>query len=89
MAHALFTHQGHTLFNRLFRPRNDDPCFHDVSHGHCGRCFALENNIPRVVPFGDDANELGAIRQPKQINQQTPRRGSTKPRRGFKSLRNP
>jgi len=29
MAHALFTHEGHTLFNGLFRPRNDDPSFHD------------------------------------------------------------
>jgi hypothetical protein len=33
----------------------------DVPHGRCGRRLTLENNIPRIVPFGDDANEFLAL----------------------------
>ena len=68
MAHALLSHECHTLVNGLFRPRNDDVSFHDVPHGRCGRCFALENDIPRVVSFGDDANELVAIHHDHRSN---------------------
>src|ERR1700676_5402295 len=57
MAHPLLSHDGHTLVNGLFWPCNDDVSFHDVPNGRCGRRLALEDNIPRIVPFGDDANE--------------------------------
>jgi hypothetical protein len=68
MAHALLTNKGHTLVNGLFRPRNDDASFHDVPHGRCGRRFTLENNIPRIVPFGDNANELVAFHHYQRSN---------------------
>src|SRR6202158_5647994 len=68
MAHALLTHEGHTLVNGLFRPCNDDVSFHDVPHGRCGRRFTLENNIPRIVPFGDDANQLVAFHHYQRSN---------------------
>src|SRR5450631_1250998 len=68
MAHALLSHEGHTLVNGLFRPCNDDVSFHDVPHGRCGRRFTLENNIPRIVPFGDNANELVAFHHYQRSN---------------------
>src|SRR6266852_3702021 len=68
MAHALLSHEGHTLVNGLFRPCNDDVSFHDVPHGRCGRHFTLENNIPRIVPFGDNANELVAFHHYQRPN---------------------
>jgi len=58
MAHALLAHDGHTLVNGFFWPCNDEVSLHDVPHGRCGRRLTLENNIPRIVPFGDDANEF-------------------------------
>src|ERR1039457_861845 len=68
MAHALLSNEGHTLVNGLFRPCNDDASFHDVPHGRCGRRFTLENNIPRIVPFGDNANELVAFHHYQRSN---------------------
>src|SRR5260370_26315786 len=68
MAHALLTYEGHTLVNGWFRPCNDDVSFHDVPHGRCGRRFTLENNIPRIVPFGDDADELVAFHHYQRSN---------------------
>jgi hypothetical protein len=61
MAHALLRHDRHTLINGLFWLHDDDLSFHDVPHGRFGRRFALENNIARIVPFGDDANDLVAF----------------------------
>src|ERR1700682_4592410 len=58
MAHPLLSHDGHTLVNGLSWLCNDDVSFHDGPHGRCGRLLALEDNIPRIVPFGDDANEF-------------------------------
>src|SRR5258708_14174647 len=68
MAHALLTHDGHALVNGLVWLCNDDVSFHDVPHGRCGRRFTLENNIPRIVPFGDDANELVAFHHYQRSN---------------------
>src|ERR1019366_694549 len=68
MTHALLTHEGHTLVNGLFRPCNDDVSFHDVPHRRCGRRFTLENNIPRIMPFGDDANDLVAFHNYQRSN---------------------
>src|SRR5215470_9590886 len=61
MAHAFLSHYGQALVNGLSRLYNDDASFHDVPHGRCGRRLTLENNIPRIVPFGDDANEFLAF----------------------------
>src|SRR5258708_16270219 len=68
MAHALLTHYGHTLVNGLFWLCNDDVSFHDVPHGRCGRRLTLENNIPRIMPFGDDANEFVAFHHGQRSN---------------------
>src|SRR6266850_7415562 len=68
MAHALLTHDGHALVNGLFWLCNDDVSFHDVPHGRCGRRLTLENNIPRIVPFGDDANEFVAFHHYQRSN---------------------
>jgi hypothetical protein len=68
MAHALLTHDGRTLVNGLFWLCNDDVSFHDVPHERCGRCLALEDNIPPIVPFGDDANEFLALHHYQRSN---------------------
>src|SRR5260370_10285916 len=68
MAHALLSHDGHTFVNGLFRLCNDDVSFHDVPHGRCGRRFTLENNVPRIVPFGDDANQFVAFHHHQRSN---------------------
>jgi hypothetical protein len=54
--------------NGLFRPYNDDVYFHDVPHGRCGRRLALENNIPRIVSFSEDANEFVAFHHYQRSN---------------------
>jgi hypothetical protein len=48
--------------------RNDDVSFHDVPHGRCGRRLTLENNIPRIVPFVNDANEFLAFHYYQRSN---------------------
>src|SRR5258708_7801143 len=68
MAPALLSHDGHTFVNGLFRLCNDDVSFHDVPHGRCGRRFTLENNVPRIVPFGDDANQFVAFHHGQRSN---------------------
>src|ERR1700748_2268460 len=68
MAHALLGHDGHAFVNGLSWLCNDDVSFHDVPHGRRGRRLTLENNIPRIVPFGDDANEFLAFHHDQRSN---------------------
>src|ERR1700761_1509193 len=68
MADALLTHDGHAFVNGLSRLCNDDVSFHDVSYGRRRRRLAPENNVPRVVPFGDDADEFLAVHHDQRAN---------------------
>ena len=43
-------------------------CLSMMSRTGVAERFALENNIPRVVPFGDNANELVAIHHDQRSN---------------------
>src|SRR6267154_1365261 len=68
MAHPLLSHDGHALVNGLSWLCNDDVSFHDVPHGRCWRRLAFEDNIPRIVPFGDDTNEFLTFHHDQRSN---------------------
>src|ERR1700744_6048149 len=68
MAHALLTHDGHAFVNGLTWLRNDDVSFPDVPYRRRRRGLAPENNISRIVPFGDDADEFLAVHHDQRSN---------------------
>ena len=61
MAHAFVRHESQTSLGGLIGFDARHLGFHDVLHKSLRRRSALEYDIPRVVPFGDDANERVAI----------------------------
>src|SRR3974390_211973 len=68
MTYALLSHKYHTLLNGFFWPSDDNVSLHDLPHRHCWRGFALKNDIPGVVSFGDDTNEFVAIHHDQRSN---------------------
>src|SRR6266511_4227585 len=57
MPNSLFSHQSHAFFDRLLKMGIDHVACHDFLDQRVGGSSAKENNLARVVTFGDDADK--------------------------------
>jgi hypothetical protein len=65
MAHPFFGHDGHAFLDTLVGPYSDDILFHNVSNRDGRGRLALEGDVARIVPFGDDADDLERTLTPR------------------------
>lgn len=61
MANIMPGHEAHEIIYRVIGPRDSNRPLQDISDQHQRRRLSLEDNVSRVVPLSDDAEEPTAI----------------------------
>ena len=57
MPKTLLGHQRHAFLNALVEMGTDDPARHNLVDARGVRRLALQDNLPRVIPFGNDTHK--------------------------------